>query len=67
MTKETARTILSQINRGEWGWVKVKAYRADNSLSTQQQLENLQEHHLKETSFLVSTIKELCELVCHEK
>jgi hypothetical protein len=67
MTKETARAILSQINQGKWGWVKVKAYRADNSLPAERQLEELHEHHLEETNFLISTIKGLCELVCHEK
>jgi hypothetical protein len=67
MTIEAARAILNQIDQGKWGWVKVKAHRPDTSLPTERQLKDLHEHHLEETSFLVSTIKELCELVCHEK
>jgi hypothetical protein len=67
MTTETAQSILSQINQGKWGWIKVKAFRADSSSPAERQLEDLHEHHLEETKFLISTIKELCELVCHEK
>jgi len=40
-------------------WIKVPKYVDDESLSLEKRLKHLQDHHIKETTFLIEKIREL--------
>lgn len=40
-------------------WVKVKRYVMDESLSWEERYKKLEEHHIKETTFLVDEVRKL--------
>lgn len=40
-------------------WIKVPKYVDDESLSLEERLKHLQDHHIKETTFLIEKIREL--------
>jgi hypothetical protein len=47
-------------------WIKVPRYRDDSSLSWEERYKLLDDHHVKETSFLIAKIRELSEKKNHE-
>jgi hypothetical protein len=49
MTEEEKIEILET-----YKWIKVKTYKKDTSLSLEERYKLLEEHHLKETTFLIS-------------
>ena len=44
-----------------YAWVKVKRYTPDENTTWQQRFEALQEHHIKETSFLIEEVRKLAK------
>ena len=40
-------------------WIKVPRYTDDESLTFEERLKRLQEHHIKETTFLIEKVREL--------
>jgi hypothetical protein len=42
-------------------WIKVRRYCRDDSKSAQDQLVELEQHHLKETTFLLNKCRELAK------
>jgi len=40
-------------------WIKVPRYIDDESLPLEERLKRLEEHHIKETTFLIEKIREL--------
>jgi hypothetical protein len=54
MTEEEKIEILET-----YKWIKVKTYKKDTSLSLEERYKLLEEHHLKETTFLISKLREI--------
>lgn len=53
-------------NPEDFSWIKVRRYSKDNSKSAEEQLAELEQHHLKETTFLLNKCRELAnELLNH--
>lgn len=54
---------MNEIERQEildsYKWIKVPRYIDDESLSFEERLKRLQEHHIKETTFLIEKVREL--------
>lgn len=50
-------------------WIKVKKYVMDENKSWEERYKELDEHHLKETTFLISEIRKLAQLLqsCGDK
>jgi hypothetical protein len=46
---------------GDYKWIKVKRYTMDESKSWEDRYKDLDNHHLKETTFLISEIRALAE------
>ena len=44
-----------------YGWIKVGRHRDDPSLSWEERFRILEEHHLKETQFLIDEIRRLAK------
>ena len=52
------------IQHGNYSWIKVKRYIDDKSLSDKDRYAKLEEHHMKETEFLINKCRELaCQLL----
>lgn len=47
----------------DYKWIKVKRYIKDESLSVEEQLKILEDHHIKETAFLINKVKELAKKI----
>lgn len=43
----------------DFSWIRVKKYNMNESLSWEERYKELENHHNKETSFLIKTIEEL--------
>jgi hypothetical protein len=54
MTKEEKIEILET-----YKWIKIKKYEDDDSLTWEERYKRLEEHHTKETTFLISKIREI--------
>lgn len=53
-----------------YGWIKVKRYVDDPSLSWEERYARLDSHHTKETTFLINKVRELAkelEQICKEQ
>lgn len=49
---------------GNYSWIKVKRYVDDPSLTWEERYRKLEEHHQKETEFLIKTCRELaCQIL----
>lgn len=46
-----------------YGWIKVKKYTVDESLSWEEKYKALEAHHIAETSFLIKEVRKLAEVV----
>lgn len=46
-----------------YGWIKVKKYKMDESLSWEERYKKLDEHHVQETSFLIDEVRKLADMV----
>jgi hypothetical protein len=46
-----------------YGWIKVKRYVMDESLSWEERYRQLEAHHVEETTFLFDEIRKLAALV----
>jgi len=42
-----------------YGWIKVKKYSMDESLSWEERYKQLEQHHIEETTFLIDEIRKL--------
>lgn len=47
-------------------WIKVKRYAIDNNLTWEEKYKKLDEHHIEETTFLISKIREIVEKIKNE-
>ena len=56
MTKDELDNTLNT-----YSWIKVKRYEDDPSLSWEERYKRLEEHHMKETDFLIKKVRELAE------
>jgi len=54
MTEEEKIEILET-----YKWIKIKKYEDDDSLTWEERYKRLEEHHQKETTFLIHKIREL--------
>jgi hypothetical protein len=63
MTRNEIAELRRQLDAGEWKWVKVKRDRSEELPTIEQRYESLKQHHIAETTFLISVIKDLCESV----
>lgn len=45
----------------DYKWIKVKRYVMDESKSWENRYKDLDEHHIKETTFLISEIRKLAD------
>lgn len=46
----------------DYKWIKVKKYVMDESLSWEERYRQLEEHHQKETEFLIAEVRRLAEV-----
>ncbi|NJL61760.1 MAG: hypothetical protein HC903_07945 [Methylacidiphilales bacterium] len=58
MTPEEKKEILET-----YKWIKVKPYQLDESKSWEERYQDLDKHHLEETNFLITKIREIIELI----
>lgn len=42
-----------------YGWIKVKRYKMDESLTWEERYKQLEQHHVEETTFLIDEIRKL--------
>ncbi len=42
-----------------YGWIKVKKYKMDETLSWEDKYIQLEQHHIEETTFLINKVREL--------
>jgi hypothetical protein len=42
-----------------YGWIKVKKYKIDESLTWEERYKQLEAHHIAETSFLIDEVRKL--------
>jgi hypothetical protein len=61
MTREQVIELKQQLDAGEWKWVKVKRDRSAELPTIEERYAALQKHHVEESTFLVSVIRDLCE------
>jgi hypothetical protein len=61
MTRDEVSELKRQLDAGEWKWVKVKRDRSEELPTAQERYEALKEHHVRETTFLIGVIRDLCE------
>jgi hypothetical protein len=54
MSTEEKQEILDT-----YKWIKVKKYKADESLSYEERYRRLEQHHIEETTFLIDKIREI--------
>jgi hypothetical protein len=66
MTREEVVELKRQLDAGEWKWVKVKRDRSEELPTVEERYDALKEHHVRETTFLIGVIKELCETVLRQ-
>lgn len=45
----------------DYKWIKVKRWTHDDSIGTEENYQKLQDHHLKETSFLIEEVRKLAK------
>jgi hypothetical protein len=48
-------------NPDDFSWIKVQRYAKDDTKSAEEQLGELERHHLKETTFLLNKCRELAQ------
>jgi hypothetical protein len=46
-----------------YGWVKVKKYNMDESVSWEERYKQLENHHIQETKFLIDEIRKLSVII----
>jgi hypothetical protein len=46
-----------------YDWIKVKRHKYDPSLTWEENYKNLEQHHVKETMFLIEEVRKLAELL----
>lgn len=51
-------TSLSDHHRG-FGWIKVPRYKIDETLPWEDRYRQLDEHHIRETTFLIEEVRKL--------
>lgn len=44
-----------------YGWIKVKRYVMDESLSWEERYQQLDQHHITETTFLIEEVRKLAK------
>ena len=66
MIRDEVIELKRQLDAGEWKWVKVKRDRSGELPTVAERYEALTEHHVKETTFLIGVIKDLCETVLRQ-
>jgi hypothetical protein len=54
----TAPYLLSDLYAG-YGWIRVKKYKMDENKSWEERYEQLEQHHIEETQFLINKVREL--------
>lgn len=47
----------------DYSWIKVKRYSYDRSVSLKDNYANLEDHHTKETTFLIEKVRELAKMI----
>jgi hypothetical protein len=57
----TSAAELLISNAEDFSWVRVKRFVKDEAKSAEDQLAELEQHHLKETTFLLSKYRELAK------
>lgn len=50
-----------------YGWIKVKKYRMDSSLSWEERYYQLDAHHVEETTFLIEEVRRLAKIVDEQR
>jgi len=55
---QTERDLILNTYR----WIKVPRYNDDETLSWEERFNKLQEHHIRETQFLIDKVRELVSL-----
>jgi hypothetical protein len=58
MTPEEKQEILES-----YKWIKVKRYEEDETKSWEERYQELEKHHLEETIFLITKIRELIQML----
>jgi hypothetical protein len=58
MTQEEAQEILKT-----YRWIQVKSYKMDETASWEQRYQQLEKHHIEETTFLIEKIREIVQSV----
>ncbi len=58
MTPEEKREIIET-----YKWIKVKRYQLDESKSWEERYRDLEKHHLEESNFLITKIRQIVELI----
>lgn len=48
-----------------YGWIKVKKYKMDETLSWEDRYKQLEKHHMEETTFLINKVRELAQENTH--
>ena len=47
----------------DFSWIKVKRYVMDESLTWEERYQQLDEHHVKETQFLIDEVRKLAAMI----
>ncbi|GJD22481.1 hypothetical protein RIVM261_074370 [Rivularia sp. IAM M-261] len=58
MTPEEKQEILNT-----YKWIKVKRYKDDETKSWEERYKELEKHHLEETNFLITKIREIVQML----
>ncbi|MBW4605310.1 MAG: hypothetical protein KME29_38615 [Calothrix sp. FI2-JRJ7] len=58
MTPEEKQEILDT-----YKWIKVKRYKDDVTKSWEERYKELEKHHLEETNFLITKIREIVQML----
>ncbi len=58
MTPEDKQEILNT-----YKWIKVKHYKDDVTKSWEERYKELEKHHLEETNFLITKIREIVQML----
>jgi hypothetical protein len=63
ITPLEAADILSQIQKNQWKWVKVRRFIPENFPSLEARFAALEKHHADETGRMIEVIRGLCETI----
>ena len=47
-----------------YSWIKVQKHKDEESLSWEERYKSLEKHHVEETNFLVSTVRDIVRKYC---